>query len=159
MNMKKTSGIFMVFLLLAGLLCSCTKELPKTLKPKTTVIEGNLGKHFEVVDQEYKFPDYSSGMSVELKRISAEYDYTSTEARKEVGMKAGVGIEVYDKDGKVLASKKAKLEPVTPLEWGSVFPTKEGETCTKTIYLPDYPDAYYGAETFKLTMIYNEMAE
>lgn len=136
---------------MASMLCGCKKELPKTLKPATTTIDGNLGKHFEIVNQEYKFPDISSDMTVELKRISSEYDYRST--------MAGVGIEVYDKDGNILASREAELEYITPLEWGSVFPTGEGETCRKHIYLPDWPDAYYGAETFKLSMICNELEE
>ena len=100
------------------------------------------------MEKEYEFPDISSDMKVELKRTSSEYGYSCTEA--------GIGIEVYDKDGNILAKRQAELEPITPL-WGSVFPTQQGETCSKVIYLPDWPDAYYGAETFKLTMICNEV--
>lgn len=149
--MRKTTVIFAILAVLAVgcFVGSCgKKELPKTLKPATTKIDGNLGEHFELVDEEYKFPDISSEMRVKLKRISSEYEHSCT--------KAGIGIEVYDKDGNIIASKKAELEYITPLEWGSVFPTKEGETCKKSVYLPDWPDAYYGAETFKLTMIQNE---
>ncbi len=154
--MKKASLILTAAIITIGMLCGCSKtqekaeekEFPKALKPVTTKIEGNLGNHFELIDKEYKFPTVSNNVQVELKRISSEYEYGST--------KAGVGIEIYDKDGNVLASQAAILEPITPMEWGSVFPTQEGEICRKTIYLPDWPDAYYGAETFKLTMIANE---
>lgn len=130
---------------------SCQKELPKVVTPATTKIEGNLGKHFVLVDKEYKFPDFDNALKVELKRVTSEYEYSSTEA--------GIGYEFFDESGNVIVSEKAVLEPITPIEWGSVFPTKEGETTTKYVYLKGWPEAYRGAKSFKLILDCNEVED
>lgn len=146
--MKKLCLSTAALMLCLLVMAACGKKMPETLKPLTTEIEGNLGKNFKIVDKEYEFPTISNDMKIQIERITDKYEYSCT--------KAGIGVEVYDESGNCLAKKEAELEYIRPLEWGDVFPTGKGETSNLHVLLPDWPDSYKGAATFKLTMIQNE---
>ncbi|MDE5874486.1 MAG: hypothetical protein K2H15_02470, partial [Muribaculaceae bacterium] len=136
------------FALLAMLIITaCGKkqpEMPESLTPETTTIDGNMGEYYEVVEGSYNLDKYSSGFGFDVKCIknTPEVSYTKT----------GVGYEIYDEDGNVLSHKNAVLEDLHPLRPHEFLGLKEGEMCNVKIDLDGWPDELKGAKTFKITI-------
>ncbi|RRD79971.1 hypothetical protein EII14_04265 [Alloprevotella sp. OH1205_COT-284] len=144
--MKKLGIILSVSTLLTLSLVSCKEKQPETLRPVTTEIDGTLGALYELVEEDYKFPEHSNEFEFKVKRNELEgHSYS----------KIGVGYEVYDKNGKVLVSEMhPSLEDISswaPIPF-DVMELKSGEIGTMSIRLKDWPDKYAGAKTFKLIL-------
>lgn len=139
--MKKV--IFIIVAIVS--LTSCKEEVAKSLRPETTKIEGNLGKRFEIVDDEYPVSDFSSSFQFNVKCI--EEGNTSGYIDK-----IGFGYEILDKDGKVLDSKEGAPEDIWAGTSTSFLKLKEGETGPVTIYIQGWPESLRGAKSFKVTI-------
>lgn len=113
-NIKLLNGIFVI-----ALLASCGGKKgdsagSESMQPETTVVSGDLGDCFEVVDRQYKITD-TDGLynliTVELQRTdsSLPFDldsdaevcsYSTSLAKPHI--QVGFGIEFLDEDGNVL---------------------------------------------------------
>ena len=142
MKISKIAVVMLMMLIITA--CGKKQEMPESLSPKTTTIDGNMGEYYEVVEGSYDLDKYSSEFNFDVKCIknTPEVSYT----------KLGVGYEIYDEDGKVLDRQNATLEDLHPLRPHEFLALKEGDMCKVKVYLTGWPDKLKGAKTFKITI-------
>lgn len=137
--------------LIALVVTACgKKEVAESLSPETTVIGGNMGDYYELVEGSYPISKYSSEFSFDVKRIG---DDNATGYSK-----LGIGYEILDGKGNVLDSKNATLEDINPLSSHEFLSLREGEMGKVKIYLGGWPEKLRGAETFRITINTREVA-
>ena len=126
---------------------SCgNKKMPENISPIQTKIEGNLSNHFILVDQEYYLDEYSNNFKIELERTNEALPNFD---------RIGVGIEIFDKDGKSISLQKPKLEALTGFAGSfpmSLLQLNAGSYGNLNLNLADWPDKLYNAKTFKITI-------
>lgn len=151
-NLKEMKTSKIIFALLAMLIitgCGKKQEMPESLTPETTTIDGNMGKYYEVVEGTYDLDKYSSGFAFDVKCIKNTPEVTYT--------KLGIGYEVYDEDGNVIDRKNATLEDFHPMSSHEFLTLKEGEMGKVKVYLAGWPEKYKGAKSFKITINTHEI--
>lgn len=148
--MKIINILTLVLISMAAVSCG-QKEVAKSLSPETTKIEGNMGEYYELVEGDYSISEYWSSLEFDVKCIkeTPEVSYS----------KLGIGYEIFDEDGNVLAKKNATMEPFDPFSSYEFLYLKEGEIGKVKVVLKDYPEKFHGAKTFKITIDARESEE
>lgn len=141
----KISKITFVLLVMLGVTsCGNKQEMPESLSPETTSIDGNMGEYYEVVEGSYKLDEYSDEFEFDVKCIKNTPELTYT--------KLGIGYEIYDENGNVVDSKNATLEDVNPWNSYEFLLLKEGEMGKVKVSLAGWPDKLKEAKTFKIVI-------
>ena len=142
MRISKITFALLITLLITA--CGKKQEMPESLSPKTTTIDGNMGDYYEVVEGSYDLSKISSEFVFDVECIKNAPAVTYT--------KLGIGYEIYNEDGKVLDSKNATLEDLNPVSSYEFLNLKEGEMGKIKIWLAGWPDKLKGAKTFKIVI-------
>ena len=142
MKIRKT--IFALLMTLIITSCGKKQEMPESISPQTTEIDGNMGEYYEVVDGSYNLPKYTNEFEFDVKCIKDLPELTYT--------KIGIGYEIYDEDGKVIDSKNATLEDVSPWKSTDFLLLKEGEMGKVKVPLAGWREKLIGAKTFKIVI-------
>ncbi len=140
----KIINILTVVLISMAVVSCGKKEIAKSLSPETSKIEGNMGEYYEVVEGDYSISEYWNTLEFDVKCIKDVPGVTYTNL--------GIGYEIFDEDGKVLAKKNATMEPLNPFSSYQFLNLKEGEIGKVKVDLKDYPEKFHGAKTFKITI-------
>lgn len=144
---RKNFVLILSVALCIGVLTNCNnkKKMPGTLLPVQSEIEGNFTKYYTLVDKEYEVSEVSNCFYVELER---------TDVRLPNFDKIGVGIELFDEEGKSIYLQKPKLESLNGFGGFSLslLELDGGESGDLRILFEDWPESIYGAKTFKLTI-------
>lgn len=141
----KISKITFVLLVMLGVTsCGNKQEMPESLSPETTSIDGNMGEYYEVVEGSYNLDEDSNEFEFDVKCIKNTPELTYT--------KLGIGYEIYDENGNVVDSKNATLEDVNPWNSCEILLMKEGEMGKVKVPLAGWPDKLKEAKTFKIVI-------
>ncbi|MDE6247950.1 MAG: hypothetical protein K2M41_08960 [Muribaculaceae bacterium] len=142
--MKIRKIIFTLLMTLVITSCGKKQEMPESISPQTTEIGGNMGEYYEVVDGSYNLPKITNEFEFDVMCIKNTPDLTYT--------KLGIGYEIYDEEGKVIDSKNATLEDVSPWKSTDFLLLKEGEMGKVKVLLAGWPEKLKGAKTFKIVI-------
>lgn len=141
----RTRLIASVFLF-AGL-CTFTscgeKKIPDKITATQTEVAGDLKEQYVLVDKEYSLSKYSNTFTVELKRTDVPLPNFN---------RIGVGIEIYDKKGKVLISQSPQVERISGFDGGiiNLLSLETGQYGDISINIADYFEKIHKAATFKI---------
>jgi hypothetical protein len=132
-------GIFLFFS------CGTKKaKMPEFLVPAKIEIEGNLGKQFVLVAKEYSLSTNSNSFTVDIVRTHVPlYSFD----------RVGIGIEIFDKDGKSISLQRPDLNALTSFNPViSLLQLQTGNRGSAVLKLKAWPDGLSDAKTFKITI-------
>lgn len=142
--MKKLTTILAVIIFASVIFASCNggakKDESVKIKPKTTIIKGDLGDYFEVVDKEYEIKKNEGEMftliTVEVKRNSKDFTFPTTNINPfgtngGEDYHVGFGIELLGESGPITvvpATADGMGGPYDSKDVTALMTLKKGET-------------------------------
>ncbi|MDR2121404.1 MAG: hypothetical protein LBP64_11115 [Tannerella sp.] len=139
----KASKTGMIALYIVMMFSACgEKKLPESIVPIQTEIEGDLSKQYVLVEKDCYLSTSSNSFTFEVKRTDAQLPGFD---------RIGVGIEIFDKDGKSIVSQKPNIKAIN--SWNDMFyalQLQSGEYKEISINITGWPDKLYDAHSFKI---------